>query len=192
MAEAKLVVGLGNPGSAYSGTRHNIGFEVVDAVAEALGTDVRKRKFGGRLGSTEYSDKRILLLKPWRYMNRSGGPCATARGFYKLALSDVLVVTDDLALEIGQLRLRPKGSAGGHNGLRDIIDELGSEEFARLRVGIGASGVADTVKYVLSRPSAEERKVLDGAVQRAKDAVFCWIERGIDEAMNRFNQPAGN
>ena len=190
MSNTKVVVGLGNPGNEYADTRHNTGFKVIDALAEKLNIEVKQRKFGARFGSGEFSDKKLILLKPWTYMNRSGQSVATAVGFYKLDLSDLLVVTDDLALEPGRIRVRAKGSAGGHNGLADIIEKLGTIEFARCRVGIGSVGNEirqNQVDYVLSEPTATQKPLLEEAVQRAKDAVLCWIEYDIETAMNKFN-----
>ena len=138
MGQMKMVVGLGNPGEEYADTRHNIGFKVIDSLAKALAIDVRKRKFGARVGLGEFGDKKLILLKPWQFMNRSGEAVAKAVGFYKLPLSELLVVTDDMALEPGRIRIRAKGSAGGHKGLADIIEKLGTNQFGRLRVGIGA------------------------------------------------------
>jgi len=187
MVETKMVVGLGNPGKEYVGTRHNTGFRVIDALAETLGIEVRKRKFGARFGSGEFADKKLILLKPWQFMNRSGQAVATALGFYKLGANDLLVVTDDMALEPGRIRIRVKGSAGGHNGLSDIIEKLGTNQFARLRVGVGQSQDEWTVDYVLDRPTESEKSLLDAAIATARDAVLCWIKSGIDEAMNKFN-----
>jgi len=188
MAEAiKIVVGLGNPGNEYVNTRHNIGFEVIDSLAEQLNIDVKKRKFGARFGIGEFSDKKLILLKPWRYMNRSGHPVATAVGFYKLDLTDLLVVLDDMALPPGKIRIRPDGSAGGHNGLADVIEKLGTEKFSRLRIGIGQSGRENAVDFVLDKPAKEDRVLLDEAIQRAKQAVISWMENGIDVTMNKFN-----
>ncbi len=188
MAEAtRIVVGLGNPGNEYVNTRHNIGFEVIDSLAEQLNIDVRKRKFQARFGLGEFSNKKLILLKPWRYMNRSGHPVATAVGFYKLDLTDLLVVSDDLALPPGKIRIRPGGSAGGHNGLADIIEKLGSEKFARLRIGIGQSGRENAVDFVLDKPPKQDRALLDEAIQRAKLAVLSWLEDGIEATMNKFN-----
>jgi PTH1 family peptidyl-tRNA hydrolase len=188
MAEAtRIVVGLGNPGDEYVNTRHNIGFEVIDSLSEQLNIEVRKRKFGARFGLGEFSDKKLILLKPWRYMNRSGHPVATAVGFYKLDLTDLLVVTDDLALPPGKIRIRPGGSAGGHNGLADIIEKLGTEKFARLRIGIGQSGRENAVDFVLNKPPKQDRVLLDEAIQRAGQAVISWLENGIEATMNKFN-----
>jgi PTH1 family peptidyl-tRNA hydrolase len=165
-----------------------MGFEVVDLLAEALGVDVTKKKFGARFGEAQYAGKRLILLKPWQFMNRSGQAVATAVGFYKLSLRDLLVVVDDMALVPGTIRLRARGSAGGHNGLADIIQKLGTDEFARCRVGIGASGDRDAYDYVLDRPTTGEKMPLDEAAAKAREAVLCWAESGIEKAMNQFNR----
>jgi PTH1 family peptidyl-tRNA hydrolase len=185
--QVRMIAGLGNPGDKYAGTRHNIGFEVVDSLARKLGFDVRKKKFGGLFGEGIVEGKKVLLLKPMQFMNRSGQVTATAAGFYRLDKKDVLIITDDMALEPGRIRIRSKGSAGGHNGLGDIIAKLGGEDFARLRVGIGQSNLADAADYVLSRPAGDEREPLDKAIERAAQAAICWLEEGIDAAMNKFN-----
>ena len=187
MAEIKMVVGLGNPGDEYVDTRHNAGFRVIDLLSCALKIDVRKKKFGACFGQGEFADKKLILLKPWRFMNRSGQVVATAVGFYKLQLDDLLVVTDDLALPPGRIRIRAKGSAGGHNGLADIIEKLGTNEFGRLRVGIGQSSEEEAVKYVLDKPTEQEKPLLDEAVERAREAALCWVEYGIEASMNKFN-----
>ncbi|MHC4166053.1 MAG: aminoacyl-tRNA hydrolase [Planctomycetota bacterium] len=188
MGDMKMVVGLGNPGDRYVGTRHNMGFMVVDSLAESLQLEVRKRKFGARFGTGEFADKKLILLKPWQFMNRSGQAVVTAAGFYRLDVSDLLVVSDDLDLEPGRIRLRAKGSAGGHNGLADIAEKLGTTEFARCRVGIGRSDLQESVSYVLDRPTRDQKPLLAAAVERAREAVFCWIENGIETAMNEFNR----
>jgi PTH1 family peptidyl-tRNA hydrolase len=187
MAELKLVVGLGNPGPEYAETRHNLGFKVVEALDDALGIAVKKQKFGARVGEGQHQGHKVVLMKPWQYMNRSGQAVATAVGFYKLDLGDLIVITDDMALETGQIRLRSKGSAGGHNGLGDIIEKLGSSEFARCRVGVGQCASALAVDYVLGRPLADEKVLLNDAIARARDAVLCWMECGIEKAMNDYN-----
>jgi PTH1 family peptidyl-tRNA hydrolase len=188
MGDMIMVVGLGNPGDRYLDTRHNMGFMVIDLLAQALRIEVRKRKFGARFALGEFADKKLILLKPWQFMNRSGQAVATAAGFYKLGVGDLLVISDDMDLEPGRIRLRAKGSAGGHNGLTDITRTLGTDEFARCRVGIGRSVWQDSVDYVLERPTKEQRPLLNAAIERARDAVFCWIEHGIETAMNRFNR----
>ncbi len=190
----KIVVGLGNPGNEYADTRHNMGFRAIDLLAETLKIETKKRKFGARIGTGEFIrrtsggliDKKLILLKPWQWMNCSGEPVAKAVAFYKLALDDLFIITDDMDLEPGRIRIRAKGSAGGHKGLADIIQELGADEFPRLRIGIGRSEDKDPVDFVLDRPT-EERPLLDEAVERARDAVLCWIEYGIEATMNRFN-----
>jgi PTH1 family peptidyl-tRNA hydrolase len=192
MDDMKIVVGLGNPGDEYINTRHNTGFKVIDLLAEALNIDVKKRKFGARLGTGEFATKKLILLKPWKFMNRSGQVVATTMGFYKLGLENLMIVTDDMALEPGRIRIRAKGSAGGHNGLADIIEKLGTNEFARCRVGIGSNtGQVDQnqVDYVLGKPTESQRMLLDKAIENAKDAVMCWIEHDIETAMNKFNKP---
>ena len=184
----KMVVGLGNPGREYADTRHNIGFRVVDSLAQKLKIDVKKRKFAARFGWGESGDKKLILLKPWQFMNQSGSAVAKAMAFYKLSVGDLLVVSDDMALAVGAIRLRAKGSAGGHNGLADVIEKLGTDQFGRLRVGIGKSDRVDDVDYVLSRPSEKERLLLDKATERAQEAVLCWVEHGIETAMNEYNR----
>lgn len=183
----KMVVGLGNPGDEYVDTRHNVGFRVIDSLAEALEIDVRKKRFGACLGEGEFADKRLVLLKPRRFMNRSGQVVATVVGFYEVCAGDLLVVTDDMALEPGMMRVRAKGSAGGHRGLADVIEKLGTEGVSRLRVGVGQSGREAAEDFILDRPTEAERPLLDEAIRRARQAVLCWIEYGIEAAMNKYN-----
>ena len=186
----KLIVGLGNPGLEYANTRHNLGFKVIESLEAVLGVEVRRRKFGARVGAAEYAGKKLLLVKPWRFMNRSGQAVATALGFYKLGAGDLLVISDDLALEPGRVRVRAKGSAGGHNGLADIIEKLGTSQFGRCRIGIGQCPSPVAVDYVLAEPAEDEKPLLNEAIVLARDAVLCWVEFGIDEAMSRFNRAA--
>jgi peptidyl-tRNA hydrolase, PTH1 family len=187
--EIKMVVGLGNPGKEYVDTRHNIGFRVIDSLAESLKIEVKKKRFNGCLGSGEFADKKVILLKPMQFMNCSGQAVATAAGFYKLALSNLLVVTDDMALLPGRVRLRMKGSAGGHNGLADVIEKLGTDNINRLRVGIGQSDEGMAYDYVLGKPAGADRPLLEKAIAKARDAVLCWVEYGIRATMNKFNPP---
>jgi peptidyl-tRNA hydrolase, PTH1 family len=188
MAEVRLVVGLGNPGPEYAETRHNLGFKVVEALEEALGIEVKQRKFNARLGEGRRAGTKVILMKPWTFMNRSGQSVATAVGFYKLDLRDLLVISDDRALEPGAMRIRAQGSAGGHNGLADIIEKLGSDEFARCRVGIGQCPSAVAADYVLGRPDPQDRPLLNRAILRARDAVLYWLELGVERTMNEFNR----
>ena len=183
----RLVVGLGNPGPEFVDTRHNAGFRVVDALAEALNISVKEKKFGGLFGQGEFEDKELMLLKPIQFMNRSGQAVAAAVGFHELSLPDLLVISDDIALEPGRIRLRAGGSAGGHKGLADILEKLGTERVSRLRIGIGPCGAEDATDYVLDEPTAEEKPLLNEAVDRAVQAALCWLKRGIEAAMNSFN-----
>jgi PTH1 family peptidyl-tRNA hydrolase len=184
---ARMVVGLGNPGKKYARTRHNAGFRVVDLVAESLGIKLAEKKFGAIIGRGEFEGVKLLLLKPQKFMNLSGQVVATAAGFYKLELADALVVSDDIALETGRIRMRAKGSAGGHKGLADIIRKMKSDEFARLRIGVGRSDLQPQEDYVLSEPDGEEKELLERSFDRARQAVLCWICKGVEAAMNEFN-----
>lgn len=184
----KLVVGLGNPGTEYENTRHNVGFRVIDELARRWSIDVRRRKFDGLAGDGFVQGARTLLLKPMTYMNRSGRCVRQAAAFHKLSIEDVLVVTDDMALPLGRLRVRPRGSAGGHNGLTDIIQELGTSEFARLRMGIGAVAGERMVGHVLGTFAPRERDAIDRSIGRAANAVECWMTEGVDQTMNTFNR----
>ena len=191
--DTKMVVGLGNPGDEYVDTRHNVGFRVIDSLAEWLRIDLRKKKFGSLprsvalVGDGEFAAKRLILLKPWQFMNRSGSATKRALAHYGLVVDDLLVITDDMALSPGRIRIRAKGSAGGHNGLDDVIEKLGTESIGRLRIGIGQSGEEVAVDYVLDKPTEVEKPLLDEAIERAREALLCWVEYGIEVAMNKFN-----
>jgi len=187
MPGMQMIVGLGNPGKKYAYTRHNVGFKVIDLLGGALGIEINKKGFGSYLGKGEYAGKQVLLLKPQQYMNCSGQPVAEAVAFYKMDLSDVLVVLDDMWLEPGQIRLRTKGSAGGHNGLTDVVEKLGTEDVPRLRVGIGQCQMGEAVGYVLSEPGRNEADLVNQGIGRAKDAAICWLEEGIGAAMTKHN-----
>lgn len=186
-ARKKLIVGLGNPGSKYEGTRHNVGFEIIDELASNPSTSSFARKFEGLLGETEIGFHKILLLKPETFMNLSGRSVRQAIQFYKLEPTDLLVVCDDLSLPLGKLRLRPGGSDGGQKGLRDIIAQLGTSDFARLRIGIGERGQLDAADFVLSRFRPTEKPIINDARILATQAIAVWADQGIDAAMNRFN-----
>lgn len=196
----KLVVGLGNPGSEYVGTRHNVGFEVLDALAEKLGwcgpgefNRLARSQFDGlaldgRLTLSRGDEEKVLLLKPMTFMNVAGRSVQQARDFFRLPLDDLLVVVDELALPVGRLRLRPSGSDGGHNGLKDVRRALGSDRYARLRVGIdGPPTFLPGREYVLQRFTPEQRVAMDKAIPRAASAVVTWVDQGIEAAMNQFN-----
>jgi peptidyl-tRNA hydrolase, PTH1 family len=192
LATIKLVVGLGNPGSKYAGTRHNIGYELVDLLARGTSEVRFSRKFDGHLAEIEIDYRRVLLLKPETFMNLSGRSVGEAMRFYKLPTADLLVVCDDLSLPVGKLRIRPGGSDGGQKGLRDIAAHLGTDQFPRLRIGIGDHNDLDAADYVLSRFRSTERKNIDDALILASQAVAVWSVQGIDAAMNRFNGPVGS
>lgn len=184
----KLVAGLGNPGTRYEGTRHNLGFAVVDRLAGRWGIEITRQRFNAWIADGMAGGQRVALLKPLTFMNLSGQAVQAAVAFYKLPLEDLLVVSDDLDLPAGQIRLRAAGSSGGHKGLESIIQSLGDNGFARLRIGIGRAGRDEVVKHVLSGFSPEEAALTDTAVCRAADAVECWLAEGVTAAMNRFNR----
>jgi len=187
-ASMKLIAGLGNPGSKYDDTRHNVGFMVVDALAQRFGATVRRKKFNALTEEVHAEETKLLLLKPQQYMNRSGHAVATAAGFYKLTPAEVLVVTDDMALDVGRLRLRAKGSAGGHNGLKDIEAQLGTNKYDRLRFGVGADfPKGRQVEFVLGKWDAKEEVEVEIQKDRACKAIEAWIHKGLVGAMNEFN-----
>jgi len=181
----RLVAGLGNPGPEYDGTRHNVGFDVVDRLAKEWGLTWQHTKSWHALWA---KGEKAILVKPTSYMNRSGEPLQAVANFYKIAASEILVVLDDMALELGRLRLRPDGGTGGHNGLESIIVQLGTEEIPRLRVGIGAAPREGAVDYVLGRFFEEERPLVEKSIVRATEAVKCAIDNGLLSAMNLFNK----
>jgi PTH1 family peptidyl-tRNA hydrolase len=184
----KLIVGLGNPGKDYERTRHNVGFLVVDAFARIHGITVSKRDHRGLLGDGRVGDTRVFLLKPQTYMNLSGESVGAFLQQKPLALSDILVVTDDIALPLAKLRLRPNGSAGGHNGLKSLIAHLHSPEFPRMRFGVGAPRDPSVqIDYVLGSFSRQEQKEVEEGIERAVVALETWLEEGITPAMNKFN-----
>lgn len=181
------VFGLGNPGRKYEGTRHNVGFEVIDLLAEELNTKVSHRRFRALVGDARTEAGTLLLAKPQTYMNDSGLSVAAAAAWNKLGPDQILVVCDDLDLEPGTLRIRRKGSSGGHKGLKSVADALGTTDFPRLRIGIGRPAREDAVDYVLDRFTGSQRKLVREAVGLAADAAACWCNQGIDHCMNRFN-----
>jgi PTH1 family peptidyl-tRNA hydrolase len=186
---AKYVVGLGNPGRRYQGTRHNVGFVVLAALRKRWDFGRGKSRFHGRLWSGRIGPAPVMLLAPHTYMNESGLAVAEMAAFYKADPPSLLVVLDDMALPPGRLRARARGSAGGHKGLADIARALGTNEVSRLRVGIGAPPEPmDAVAYVLSRFDKQEKAVMSEAVERAADAVAEWVAHGIAHVMNRYNQ----
>lgn len=183
-----LIIGLGNPGSKYAGTRHNIGFELIDKLAQAMSVRLGPGKGPFHVGKGNHAGHSIYLVKPTTYMNKSGDAVQQAVNWYKEDVGNCLVCYDDLDLDVGTIRLRPNGSAGGHNGIKDIIQKLGTDAFPRLRIGIGNDFPrGQQVQHVLSPFSDEERKIIDPTLDKAADATFCFIREGIEEAMNKFN-----
>lgn len=182
----KLVVGLGNPGPKYKGTRHNVGFDVIDELAARSDLSLTAEKFHGFFGEIRIGDERVILLKPTTLMNRSGQAAMAVGRFYKLELDDLMVIFDDHALPLGQFRMRMKGSAGSHNGMGDVINRLGSEEICRIRIGIGEP-MGSATSFVLGRFLPEERAVIEPACRLAADAVQHWVVRGPELTMTRYN-----
>jgi PTH1 family peptidyl-tRNA hydrolase len=187
----KLIIGLGNPTPEYNGTRHNVGFVVVDRLADRHGLSGARQKFHGDVREGTIQNTRVMLIKPTTYMNRSGTSVAEAARFYKVDAADTLVVVDDTALAIGQLRMRPSGSCGGHNGLADIEQRLGTDGYPRLRVGIDPPKVGDRsipqADYVLGRFTDEQLDRLNPALDRATVAAESCITQGTEATMNRYN-----
>jgi len=184
-SQVRLVVGLGNPGSEYKGTRHNVGFEVVDALAAEWALSWQPSKTWHALWA---KNEKVILVKPASYMNRSGEPLAAVASLYKIEPARILVVLDDMALELGRLRLRTEGGTGGHNGLESIILQFGTEEIPRLRIGIGAAPTEGSTDYVLGRFFEEEKPSVEKSIARAAEAVKCAIDKGVLSAMNLFNK----
>ena len=184
-----LIVGLGNPGQKYANTRHNMGFLTVDLLAEQKGVKLNKVKFKSAYNILSFAGCKCLVMKPQTYMNLSGESVGEAARFYKIPADHVVVISDDISLPVGKLRIRTGGSAGGHNGLKNIIQHLGTDQFPRIKVGVGAPGQAgyDVVDWVIGRPLGEDQKVLMEALDRAGDAAEVLISQGPDRAMNRFN-----
>ncbi|MDB5312093.1 MAG: aminoacyl-tRNA hydrolase [Gemmataceae bacterium] len=185
----KVVVGLGNPGPKYAGTRHNIGFDVVDYLAAAPGCSTFRERFEAMVAELKEGDETVLLMKPLTFMNLSGRAVRAVLDFYKLPVEQVLVVCDDFNLPLGKLRVRVKGSHGGQNGLRSIQEHLGTDAYTRLRIGVGQPDLGDAVDFVLSRFKGGERAAAEEAVATAAQAVLVWVRGGAEVCMNRFNGP---
>lgn len=181
-----LVVGLGNPGEKYDKTRHNAGFDVVDLCEKKYNFMINRTKFKGVYGEVQIGNEKVMFLKPQTYMNLSGESVRAIMDFYKIPVENLIVIYDDITLEIGRLRIREKGSAGGHNGIKNIIAHLGTDKFARIKVGVGEP-TYDIIDYVTGRFSPDERKVVEKAYIGASEAVEVLINQGITEAMNRYN-----
>ena len=185
-----LIAGLGNPTREYEKTRHNVGFDTIDVLADRINTDVAERKFKGLYGKGMLGGEKVILLKPQTFMNLSGESVRAAADFYKIPPDHIIVIYDDISLDVGHLRIRTKGSAGGHNGIKNIIAHLGTQEFPRIKIGVGGKPPRmDLADYVLSRFPAEERKIMETAFRDAAEAAGVLIAEGPDAAMNRCNEP---
>ena len=182
----KLIDGLGNPGKKYEHTRHNMGFDAVDLFAAQVQIDIDKEAFKGLVGRGKVYDEDIYVLKPTTFMNLSGESVREIVNYFKIDLDDIIVVYDDMALEPGKIRLRASGSSGGHKGMQNIIEQLGSEDIKRIRVGIGEP-TYDTIDYVLSKPLKEERPLIDEAIKNAVDALKEILKENFDKAMTNYN-----
>ncbi len=188
-SEAWLIVGLGNPGREYERSRHNCGFRALDILAKDLGCSIDRSKFQGLYGQTTYQGKKLYLLKPLTYMNLSGRSVLQLSAYFSIPPQQIIVLFDDISLEPGRLRVRADGSAGGHNGIKSIIQELGSQSFPRVKIGVGAKPHPDydLADWVLSSFSAQEEKALSVSLPNAAQAALAIIDYGVPEAANRFN-----
>ncbi len=189
----KLIAGLGNPGPRYAETRHNVGYAVVDELARRwrVNVDQYERRYEALVGDAQVAEERVLLLKPQTYMNLSGRSLLAVKQFYKLVGRDLLVICDDLDLPVGRMRLRTGGSGGGQKGLENILLRLADNDIPRLRIGIGNVDKSVTTEYVLGRFSPEDRQTIVETIATAADAAECWLDKGIDMAMNHFNTRRG-
>jgi len=188
-SDAWLIVGLGNPGKEYERTRHNAGWRALDRLADQLGCKIDKGKFQGLYGQANYAGNKVYLLKPMTYMNLSGRSVLQLSAYFNIPPQRIIVLFDDISLEPGRLRVRADGSAGGHNGIKSIIAEVGSQDFPRVKIGVGGKAHPDQnlADHVLSHFSSGEEKALASALDRAVDAALCIIDHGVPEAANRYN-----
>ena len=184
----QVIIGLGNPENRYNGTRHNIGFEVIDQFAEINDIEIKKTKHKALIGEGFVGGKKIMLVKPQTYMNLSGESALDVVEYYDVPLENLLIIYDDIDLEVGKMRIRSKGSAGTHNGMRSIVQLLQETEIPRLRMGIGRPEKQDLVSYVLGKFTPEERMELKDTLKKAGQAIEVFISKGVTEAMNQFNQ----
>ena len=185
-----IIAGLGNPGKEYANTRHNIGFDVIDVIAKKAGIDVSEKKHKALIGKGVFGGQKVILAKPQTYMNLSGESIRSLLDYYKVEeTEELIIISDDISLAPGQIRIRKKGSAGGHNGLKNIIAHLGHDTFQRVKMGVGEKPKGyDLADYVLGHFNKDERILMDEAAERAAEAVEVMIERGADAAMNLYNQ----
>lgn len=182
-----IIAGLGNPGKKYENTRHNMGFIAIDLLAEEFGIKVDKLKFKSLVGEGRIAGQRVLLMKPQTYMNLSGEAIREAVNFYKIEPEELIVIYDDIDIPTGTFRIRKKGSAGTHNGMRSVVYQIQSDQFPRIRVGIGSEKKVDLIHYVTGGVSKSEKELLEDALVKAAKSAACIVEKGIDKAMNEFN-----
>ena len=183
-----LIVGLGNPEKDYANTRHNMGFDVINEITKITGIKVLKSKFDALYGMGEINGNKVILVKPQTYMNLSGESVIKFKKFYKISNKNIIVIYDDIDLKPGDIRLKPKGSSGTHNGMRSVVENLKTEEFTRVRVGIGnPENKEDMINYVIGSIPKREKKILEGSVKKAAESVIEILENGIDIAMNKYN-----
>ncbi len=183
----KVIVGLGNPGPKYAGTRHNVGFDVIDYLAAGPGVGAFREKFEAFIAEAKEGDETVLFVKPLTFMNLSGRAVRAILDFYKVPVENVLVICDDFNLPLGKLRVRTKGSHGGQNGLRNIQEQLGTDGYARLRIGVGQPAVGEAIDHVLSKFKPGERTAVEDAVASAAQASLVWVKQGVEACMNKFN-----
>lgn len=183
-----LIVGLGNPESDYANTRHNMGFDVINQITKITGIKVLKSKFDALYGMGEINGNKVILVKPQTYMNLSGESIIKFKKFYKISNKNIIVIYDDIDLNIGDIRLKPKGSSGTHNGMKSVVENLKTEEFVRVRVGIGSpENKEDIINYVIGAIPKREKEILEESTKKAAESVIEILESGIDIAMNKYN-----
>lgn len=182
-----IIVGLGNPGKKYENTHHNMGFITIDQIAGKYDINVNKLKFKALVGEGRIAGQKVLLVKPQTYMNLSGQSVREIMNFYKEPMENLIVIYDDIDIALGTFRIRAKGSAGTHNGMRDIVYQLNDDSFPRIRIGIGGERKGDLVDFVIGNVSKSEKEPLEAAITKVVDAVACYIEEGIDICMNKYN-----
>lgn len=184
----KAIIGLGNPGREYAGTRHNIGFDAVTAISDKYNIRIDTHKFKGLVGQGYIGGEKVILVQPQTYMNLSGECVRELKDFYKLNTDDILVICDDISFDVGRMRVRGKGSAGGHNGLKNIIAHLGTEEFTRFKIGVGEKPDGwDLADFVLARFPKDEEPQIRSILKKAVEAAECWLEYGTQKTMNLYN-----
>ena len=183
-----LIVGLGNPEEKYSNTRHNMGFDVINELSKECDIKVSKSKFDAFYGMGEINGEKVILVKPQTYMNLSGESIVKFKKFYKISNKTVIIIYDDIDLKLGDIRLKAKGSSGSHNGMKSVIENLNTEDFIRVRIGIGSpENKDDIINYVIGQIPKREREILNGSIVKAKNSVIEILKNGIDIAMNKFN-----